>query len=277
MRTTPQSIGEMRSIADMMSLKGKSALVTGAAGGIGRATAAGFAELGAKVCLMDIADKEAELKQHCKEISDRFGAETMYVTGDVSNPASVDAFIKKTSDAFGTIDVVHNNAGIGLAGDDSNLDIELWNKVVAVNQTGILLVGRACANLMKAHGHGGSIVNTSSISGLIINKKPRGATYGVVYPATKAAVEHITKAMAMDYVEYGVRFNSVAYGYIISGLHDVKAGFPPEAFKDMCDTTPMNRIGTLDETIGCVMYLASELSSYATGSTVVVDGGYCVW
>ena len=277
MRTTPQTIGELRSVYDMLSLKGKSALVTGAGGGIGRSTAAGFAELGASVCLMDIPQKEKELRQHCKEIEDRYNARTMYVLGDVSDPDSVDAFIKETADAFGTIDVVHNNAGIGLAGDDSNLDLELWNKVVAVNQTGILLVGRACANLMVAHGHGGSIVNTSSMSGLIVNRKPRGERYGIVYPATKAAVEHMTKAMAMDYVEFDIRFNSVCYGYIISGLHDVKAGFPPEAFEDMRSTTPMNRTGTLDETIGCVMYLASDLSTYATGSTIVVDGGYCVW
>jgi len=277
MRTTPQSIGELRSVYDMLTLKGKAALVTGAGGGIGRSTAAGFAELGAKVCLMDVPEKEKELQQHCKEIKDRYNATTMYLLGDVSDPASVDAFVKETADAFGTINVLHNNAGIGLAGDDSDIDVKLWDKVIAVNQTGILLVGRACANLMIANGHGGSIVNTASMSGLIVNRKPRGTRYGIVYPATKAAVEHMTKAMAMDYVEYGIRFNSVCYGYIISGLHKVEAGFPPEAFNEMRDTTPMNRTGTLDETIGSVMFLASELSSFATGSTIVVDGGYCVW
>ena len=277
MRTTPQTIGELRSVYDMLSMKGKSALVTGAAGGIGRSTAAGFAELGADVCLMDVPQKENDLRQFCDEIRNRYKTRVMYVLGDVSDPGSVDAFVKETADAFGTINILHNNAGIGLAGDDSNLDIELWNKVVAVNQTGILLVGRACANLMIKNGHGGSVVNTSSMSGLIVNRKPRGTRYGIVYPATKAAVDHMTKAMAMDYVEFGIRFNSVCYGYIISGLHKVEAGFPPEAFESMRDTTPMNRTGRLDETIGCVMYLASDLSTFATGSTVVVDGGYCVW
>lgn len=277
MRTTPQSISELRSVYDMLSLKGKAALVTGAAGGIGRSTAAGFAELGAKVCLMDIPQKENELSEYSKEISERYGAKTMYVLGDVSDPKSVDDFVGETASAFGTIDVVHNNAGIGLAGDDSNLDIELWNKVVAINQTGIMLVARACANLMVEHGHGGSIVNTASMSGLIINRLDKGMRYGIVYPATKAAVNHLTKAMAMDYVTKGIRFNSVCYGYIISGLHDVKTGFPTEAFQSMCDSTPMGRTGTLDEAIGCVMYLASDLSTYATGSIVVVDGGHTVW
>lgn len=273
----PQTIKELRSVHEMILLKGKAALVTGAGGGIGRSTAAGFAELGASVALMDIPEKKEELEKNCRDIEERYKAKTMYVLGDVSDQDSVDNFVGEVVKKFGTIDVVHNNAGVGLAGDNSDIDIDLWNKIVAVNQTGILLVGRACANVMKAHKHGGSIVNTSSMSGLIINKLPKGFRYGVVYPATKAAVIQMTKAMAMDYVQYGIRFNSVCYGYIISGLHDVKAGFPEEAYKDMCETTPMNRTGTLSDAIGCVMYLATDLSAFATGSTVVVDGGYCVW
>jgi sorbose reductase len=273
----PQTIKELRSVYEMISLKGKVALVTGAGGGIGRSTAAGFAELGASVALMDIPQKEEELKRNCRDIEERYNAKAMYVVGDVSDPKSVDDFVGEVVKKFGTIDVVHNNAGIGIAGDDSDIDIDTWNRVVAVNQTGILLVGRACANIMKEHKHGGSIVNTASMSGLIVNRLPRGSRYGVVYPATKAAVIHMTKAMAMDYVEHDIRFNSVCYGYIVSGLHDVKAGFPEEAFDDMRETTPMNRLGTLSDAVGCVMYLATDLSAFATGSTVVVDGGYCVW
>lgn len=271
----PQTIKELRSVYDMISLKGKKALVTGAAGGIGRSTAAAFAELGADVALMDIEPKKEVLEKNCAEIRERYGAKAIYVMGDVSDQASVDRFVKETVDELGTIDVVHNNAGIGLAGDDSDIDLKLWNKVIAVNQTGILLVGRACANVMKEHGHGGSIVNTASISGVIINRIPRGMRYGIVYPATKAAVKHMTGAMAMDYLTYNIRFNSVCYGYILSGMHD--EGFPKEAFEGMKDTTPMMRLGRLDETVGCVVYLASDMSTFATGSNIVVDGGYCVW
>ena len=271
----PQTIKELRSVYDMISLKGKKAIVTGAGGGIGRSTAAAFAELGADVALMDIPSKKEALENNCADIKERYGANAIYVTGDVSDEASVNAFVKETVDAFGTIDIVHNNAGIGLAGDDSDIDIKLWNKVVAVNQTGILLVGRACANVMKAHGHGGSIINTSSISGVIINRIPRDRRYGIVYPATKAAVKHMTGAMAMDYLPYNIRFNSVCYGYILSGLHG--EGFPADAFEGMKDTTPMMRLGRLDETVGCVVFLASDLSTFATGSNIIVDGGYCVW
>ena len=271
----PQTIKELRSVYNMISLKGKKALITGAAGGIGRSTAAAFAELGADVALMDIEPKRAVLEKNCADIRERYGANATYVTGDVSDEASVERFVRETVEAFGTIDILHNNAGIGLAGDDSDIDIKLWNKVVAVNQTGILLVGRACANVMKAHGHGGSIVNTSSMSGVIINRIPRGMRYGVVYPATKAAVKHMTCAMAMDYLPHNIRFNSVCYGYILSGLHD--EGFPADAFEGMKDTTPMMRIGRLDEAVGCVVFLASDLSTFATGSNIIVDGGYCVW
>jgi sorbose reductase len=272
-----QTIKELRSVYDMFSLKGKAALVTGAGGGIGRSTAAAFAEMGAKVALMDIPQKEDSLKQNVADIKERYGAEAMYVMGDVADEASVKKFVGQVVDAYGTIDIVHNNAGIGIAGDDSNIPVEQWNRIVAVNQTGILLVGRTCANIMIEHKHGGSIVNTSSMSGLIVNRLPAHSRYGVVYPATKAAVEHLTKAMAMDYCDFGIRFNSVCYGYIISGLHDVKAGFPVEAFDAMAADTPMGRTGSLEEAVGCVAYLASDLSTFATGSTVVVDGGYTVW
>ena len=273
----PQTIKEMRSVYDMFSLKGKVALVTGAGGGIGKATAAALAEMGAKVALMDIPPKEEILKQNCADIREKCGAEVMYVLGDVSKPESVDAFVAQVVEAFGTIDICHNNAGIGLAGDDSNIDIKMCQKVVDINLTGNMLVGRACANVMVAHKHGGSIINTASMSGVIVNRLPAGSRYGIAYPATKAGVAHLTKAMAMDYAQFGIRFNSVSYGYIISGLHDPKAGFPVEAFASMAADTPLGRAASLEEAVGCVCYLASDLASFETGSNIIVDGGYTTW
>lgn len=109
-----QEINELPSFKGMFSLEGKAALVTGAAGGIGRSTAAGLAELGAKVALMDIPAAEEKLAQNVKDIQSRYGVEAMYVTGDVSSPESVDRFLQQVTDRFGTIHVVHNNAGVGL-------------------------------------------------------------------------------------------------------------------------------------------------------------------
>ena len=177
-------------------------------------------------------------------------------------------------DNFGTIDIVHNNAGIALDGDNPDIPIEKWAKILDVNLTGILLVARAAANLMKAHGHGGSIVNTASISAHIINRGREGDRYSPGYTATKAAVMHLTKAMAMDYVGDGIRVNSISPGYILSGLHDE---WDPAILEWFASTVPMKRLGSLDEVIGVTVFLASDLSTYATGMDVIVDGGYCVW
>ena len=265
-----QSIKELRSVYDMISLKGKVALVTGAAGGIGRSTSAAMAELGAKVMLMDIPPMEEKLKQCVADIRERYGAEAEYVLGDVSNPASIQSFVDKTVETFGTIDILHNNAGIGGGKDDWEVPLETWNKALAVNLTGPLLVAQAVARVMIAHKHGGSIVTTSSMSGLVINA-------GTSYSATKAGVRHMTNKMGIDLAKYGIRCNSVCYGFIISGMHE-NFGRPAEDVAKMYENfdvkTPMGFSGELSDAVGCVVFLASDLSRFATGSTVVVDGGY---
>ena len=265
-----QTIKELRSVYDMLSLKGKVALITGGTGGIGRSTAAAMAELGAKVMLTDIAPAEEALKQCVADIRERYGAEAEYVVGDVSDPASIQNFVDKTVEVFGTIDIVHNNAGIGGGADNWDVPLETWNKVVAVNLTGPLLVAQAAARVMIAHNHGGSIVTTSSMSGLVINA-------GTSYSATKAGVRHMTNKLAIDLAPYGIRCNSVCYGFIISGMHE-NFGLDDEGVKAIYEkfdaTTPMGHSGELSDAVGCVVYLASDLSAFATGSTVVVDGGY---
>ncbi len=265
-----QELQELRSFKDMFSLKGKVALVTGAAGGIGRSTAAGLAELGAKVALMDIPPMEDKLKANAEYISSRYGVETMYVMGDVSDPDSVDAFIQAVVDKFGTIDVVHNNAGVGLQPDEPTVPYAQWQKEVGINLTGAFLVARGCAEVMKKAGHGGSIITTASMSGVIVNA-------GVTYSSTKAGVMHMSNALGIDYAEYNIRFNSVCYGYILSGLHEKFGAEDLEAVYDkMGASTPLGRMGSLEEAVGVVLYLATDLSSFQTSSAVIVDGGVCM-
>ena len=265
------SIKELRSVYDMLSLKGKVALITGAAGGIGRSTAAAMAELGAKVSLMDMKQHEGRLKGFVADIKERYSADAMYVTGDVTVPESVNAFVDETVRAYGTIDILHNNAGIGLSPDSIEMGFEQWNKVVAVNLTGAMLTAQAVTRVMKAHGHGGSIVTTSSMSGLVINT-------GMGYAATKAGVRHLTNAMAIELAPFGIRCNSVCYGFIISGMHENFISTDPAKLNEVYDSfaqrTPMGFAGDLSDAVGCVVFLASDLSRFATGSTVVVDGGY---
>ena len=268
-------IDQLGSIYDRFTLKGKKALVTGAGGGIGRSTANAFAEMGADVALMDIPEKMAQLKETADFIANKHGVKAIPVVGNVADDASVKAFVGEVVDAFGTLDVVHSNAGIaGGVTNGSDLDIEVWNRIVAINLTGMLLVGREGANVMKKHGHGGSIIFTSSMSGHIINRVSDGGRYPPGYTATKAGVRHLAKSMALDYVKQGIRFNSVSPGMILSGLHD---GWDPKILEAAAQQIPMERFGDLDDIVGVVCFLASDLSSYSTGSDIICDGGYTVW
>ena len=123
---------------------------------------------------------------------------------------------------------------------------------------------------MKKHGHGGSIVTTASMSGVIVNS-------GVTYASTKAAVKHMSNALGIEYARDQIRFNSVCYGYILSGLHE-KFGFEQTdpIYDAMGEATPMGRIAPLEEAVGVVLYLATDLSSFETASSIVVDGGVCM-
>ena len=268
-------IDELSPVKDRFTLKGKVALVTGAGGGIGRSTANAFADLGADVALMDIPQKKETLEHTAKVISERHGVKCICVYGDVSDPASVDAFVNEVVEQLGTIHVVHSNAGIGGGSPDGcEIGIDAWNRTLGIDLTGVLLVDAACAKVMKKHKHGGSIINTASMSGHIINKGPHGARYSPDYAACKAAVKHMTKAQACDWVLDDIRVNSISPGIILSGLHD---GWPEEPLREAAKLIPMERFGSLDEVVGTVAFLATDLASYITGTDILVDGGYTIW
>lgn len=269
-----EEIKDLRSLKQEFDFSGKVALVTGAAGGVGRSTAAGFAELGTKVMLMDLPRQEERLQQYCEEIRARYGAEVDYVMGDVSSEESVMDFVRQTVERFGKIDILHNNAGISMGGGAKieDMPLEKWQRSVNINLTGIFIVGRAVANQMKKQGHGGVIVNTASMSGHIINTE-------AAYCATKAAVIHLTSSMALEYMADGIRVNSVSYGGLLSGMH-LTFCKTPEAlaarYATLDKNTPIGRLGSLSEAVGPVMFLASDLASYMTGADLLVDGAYCV-
>ncbi|NLI53634.1 MAG: SDR family oxidoreductase [Clostridiales bacterium] len=274
---TPLKIDQLRSVYDMLSLKGRTAFVTGAAGGIGRSCAAAMAEAGANIIFADLSVTAEKLAENARAIGERYNAKVAFVTGDVSKEDDVRRMYAEAAGMFGSIDIVFSNAGISVPNDNgANIKLADWQRILDVNLTGMMLVDSVGANLMRDQGHGGTIVNTASMSGHIINRRPREAMseHMMGYAATKAAVLHLTKSIAVNYVEYGIRCNSISPGIVVSGLHDK---MDPNRLEGIKAHIPMNRFGTLDEIVGVVLFLASDLSSYVTGTDILVDGGATIW
>ena len=275
----PVSIPKLRSVYDMLSLKGKTAFITGAAGGIGSSSAAGLAEIGANVMLMDIPQQEETLKLYVQQIKDRYGANASYVVGDVADEASVNGMIDQTVKEFGSLEVCFSNAGIGLKPDNpTEISMEVWQKMLDVNLTGMFLVGRAAALKMLELKTAGSLIFTASMSGHIINKNNGPDHHHMVaYAATKSATVALAKSFAVNYAYANIRSNSISPGLMHSGLHK-KMGMDLSTFPDTgYDNIPLNRWGTMDEIVGLITYLGSDMSSYVTGADIIIDGGYTVW
>ena len=249
---TAIDISHLRSIKDRFSFEGKKGFVTGAAGGIGRSTAAALAELGADVALVDINLERA--LQNAEEINKRFGTHCIALRCDVSDPNSVSTMMAEVLRAYGEVNFVHSNAGIISPDDNGDMPLESWNRMLGVNLTGMMLVDQAAAHQMKAQG--------------------KGARHSICYTATKAGVLHLTKSFAMEFCRDHIRFNSISPGYMLSGIHD---NIPQSYLDEIAKDTPMQRFGTMDEIGGLVAFLLSDLATFITGYDVLVDGGHCVW
>ncbi|MCD8140013.1 MAG: SDR family oxidoreductase [Planctomycetaceae bacterium] len=260
----------LRSVKMGFSLEGRKAVVTGAAGGIGYAVCVALAEMGADVALVDLRHDVAV--RYAAYLGEKFHVQTMAVACDVGDEEQVDAMMETVTAHFGWVDAVHSNAGILVPGDSGDMPVADWRRIVDINYTSMFLVDRAAANHMHANGRGGAIVNTASMSAHIVNRHPDRHLVG--YTSTKAAVLHLTKAMAMDYCRHNIRVNSVSPGYMYSGLHD---RIPQERLDECAQNIPMGRFGTMNEIGAVVAFLLSENASYITGSDILVDGGFCAW
>lgn len=248
-----------------MKLKGKVIIITGAKSGIGLATAIRFAIEGAKVVVADIKDAHQEVS----EITGR-GAEALFVQVDVSNGSQVAALIEKTLAAFGRIDVLVNNAGIELTKKVTETTEAEWEHLMSVNLKGVFLCSKAAILVMQRNG-GGVIVNVASELGLV------GGSEIAAYSASKGGVVQLTKAMAIDHAGDGIRVNCVAPGPVLTPLLEAiieNSSNPEQERQSIVGKTLLKRLARPEEMANVIVFMASDESSYMTGSVVVVDGGW---
>lgn len=254
------------SILDRFSLKGKVAVVTGGNGGIGRAIAGGFAEAGATVVIA--ARNEKKSAEAAKEI-EASGGRAIAVTSDVSDRAQIERMIDTVTSDVGPIDVLVNNAGIGFHADALTLQDSEWNRLFGINLEGVWMTSQIVGRGMTQR-TSGSIINIGSISGLIINRPQWHSPYGI----SKAAVHHLTRSLAAEWSQYGVRVNAIAPGYVKTEIASTEYQEYRHYWKD---EVPMRRYGSPDEIAPAALYLASDASSFMTGEVMVIDGGYTLY
>ncbi|MCA3340128.1 MAG: SDR family NAD(P)-dependent oxidoreductase [Alphaproteobacteria bacterium] len=249
-------------------LEGKSALVTGGASGIGRATALAFAREGARVAVADILEEAAQ--NTVSEIK-AMGGQALAIACDVTDDDAVKAMIAATADAFGGLDCAFNNAGIAPyqvnAGGQKIADVapEAWRRLIDVNLTGVWLCLRHEVAQMRAQGSGGVIINTASILGLI------GSATSSAYVAAKHGVVGLTKTAAADHAEDNIRVNAVCPGYIETPMTEETMRRRGER---ILARVPMARMGQASEIAEAVVWLCSPKASFVTGVSWAVDGGY---
>lgn len=251
----------------MGSIKDKVALITGAASGIGKATAELFTVEGANVILVDI---DVERGEQLKRKLQGLNPQTLFIKADVSKDNEVRRMVRRAIEEFNRIDILFNNAGIGIFGSVVSLTEEEWDREIEVNLKSVFLVSKYVIPEMQRSG-GGTIINTASGAGIV------GTKFSVAYCASKGGIIALTKAMALDHAKDGIRVNAIAPGVVDTPFNDkilAESDDPERARKEMEDAHPMGRLCAPEEVATVALFLASEDSSFITGTVLSVDGGY---
>ncbi len=244
----------------MNTLKDKIAIVTGGASGIGKETVKAFVDKGASVVIVDYNEENGKAFE--QEMLDT-GAEVMFKLVDVSKEQEVKNLIKETVDSYGQLDIIVNNAGVGILKDTHELEYEEYKNVIDINQDGVYFGCRYAIPEMLKTG-GGCIVNTSSILGFV------GQAGALPYNASKGAVNTMTKSLAAEYADRNIRVNSVNPGYVESGM--VNREELGDFYDQLVEKHPIGRLGKADEIAHAIVFLCEN--EFVTGLNLLVDGGY---
>lgn len=253
-------------VLDLFRLDGQVAVITGGNRGIGRSIATALAEAGASIVIAARdTDRNAQAVAELREL----GVEAIGVSTDVTSRTSLIELREQVLEQLGRVDVLVNNAGVGIHGDSLTIDDEAWSRVMSTNLDAVWKASQIFGETMLDNG-AGSIVNIGSMSGLIINRPQWHAPYAV----SKAGVHHMTRSLAAEWAPKGVRVNALAPGYTKTEIADIDL---PKYRHYWIDEVPMQRYAQASEIAPAVLYLASPASSFVTGTVLVIDGGYTLW
>jgi NAD(P)-dependent dehydrogenase (short-subunit alcohol dehydrogenase family) len=256
-----------RDYARLFDLTGRKAIVTGGSRGIGRALAEALAAHGADVAIV-VRSTIEQAEALAAELNAN-GGDSFAIRADVANPDDVARMAETIEARWGRADILVNNAGIVLPGNAEEYPLDQWRQTLSVNLDGVFLVSQAIGRMMIRQ-RSGSIINIGSMSGRIVNWPFRHAAYNV----SKAAVHMLTKCLATEWAEHNIRVNALAPGYIMTELtEEVLREHPDVVSQHWAKGAVQDRIGTVDELAGAVVYLAGDAASFTTGEIHTVDGG----
>lgn len=247
-----------------MRLQDKVTIITGAANGIGRATARVFAREGARVVVSDLDEARGTLV--VKDINES-GGTAYFERVNVAVPAEVERMIRNCLDTYERLDILVNNAGITADARLVKMELEQWQRVIDVNLKGVFLCGQAAARVMEAQGGGGVILNTTSVVGLYGNFGQSN------YVASKAGVIGMTRSWARELGKKNIRVNAVAPGFINT---EILRSMPEKVINMMVEKTPLGRMGEAQDIANAFLFLASDEAAFITGAVLSVDGGIVI-
>ncbi len=250
-------------------LRGKIAVVTGGARGLGYSMATALAAHGVEIALLDLLP---EVVDSASELAQVRSVRTVGISADVTNPDSIGAAVAAVAGSLGTPSILINSAGITGWSDSVEVTPESWRKVIDVNLNGTFFSCQAFARTVMAAGGTGTVVNVSSMSAFVVNIPQHQTSYN----ASKAAVDQLTRSLAVEWISKGIRVNAIAPGYFLSDMTKQFLDSNAELGRYWNTLIPAGRMGDPDDLSGLVAFLASDVSRYIVGESIVIDGGYSI-